>query len=193
MQRTIILLSSLALSATTFTLADTAFAQPADGPEREPTTRTEALSRAGEAFSRLDINGDGVLSPADRETRIAEDFSKADSDGNGQLSLAEATAAHEARRDNRRERISERRESSERMGRRGGRGMRGMRNLGAIARNADADDNGEISANEFETAALTRFDRADADGDGTITMEERRDARRDAMRGQRGRRGGPGA
>ncbi len=37
----------------------------------------------------------------------------------------------------------------------------------------DADHNGKISRDEFTKAELTRFDRADKNGDGTVTMAER--------------------
>lgn len=37
----------------------------------------------------------------------------------------------------------------------------------------DADRNGHLSRDEFTKAELTRFDRADANGDGTVTTPER--------------------
>jgi len=37
----------------------------------------------------------------------------------------------------------------------------------------DADHNGRISRDEFTKAELTRFDRADKNGDGTVTTAER--------------------
>ena len=37
----------------------------------------------------------------------------------------------------------------------------------------DADHNGHLSRDEFTKADLTRFDRADKNGDGTVTTQER--------------------
>jgi hypothetical protein len=49
-----------------------------------------------------------------------------------------------------------------------------------------ADTNGDkaISRAEFDAATVARFTKADANGDGTITKEERRAARQE-MREQR--------
>jgi len=198
MRKAIIFLSAIALSATTLSFADVAFAQPGKASAREPMTRTDAESRANDAFARLDANGDGLLSKADRETGIAEYFAKADTDGNGQLSLAEATAAHEARRTERRERFVERRAERPRGDRKRGearmggrRDARGLRSLVGIVRSADADGDRQISQSEFSAAALARFDRADADGDGAITREDRK-ALREAFRAKRTRSGEAG-
>ena len=49
---------------------------------------------------------------------------------------------------------------------------------------ADADNDGAISQAEFTSYALTRFDSADANNDGTVTAEERREQRQE-NRGQR--------
>ena len=69
------------------------------------------------------------------------------------------------------------------MGRRGG-GMRGM----MMAR-ADADGDGTVSQAEFTSAALARFDSADANNDGTVTAEERREQRSERRAHRRQNRG----
>jgi hypothetical protein len=46
-----------------------------------------------------------------------------------------------------------------------------------------------ISKAEFQAAAMARFDKADANGDGIVTAEERQ-AAREARRGARNKRGG---
>ena len=55
----------------------------------------------------------------------------------------------------------------------GMRGMRGQRMFG---------EQGFVTREQFRERALARFDRADANHDGTVTVAERR-----AMRGQRRR------
>ena len=61
--------------------------------------------------------------------------------------------------------------------------MAGMRHAGMMKR-ADADNDGRISLAEMQAHALQRFDQADANRDGTVTREERRDMRQ-KMREQR--------
>ena len=46
-----------------------------------------------------------------------------------------------------------------------------------MTRAADADKDGTVTQAEFAAAALARFDQADANRDGTISVEERREAR----------------
>lgn len=202
---------TIALSVASLALAGAAAAQPSDehglrGPRdaaHEPATRAAVEEHADSLFARLDVNGDGVLDPSDRESRresrTAEHFSRADADGNGQLSLEEVTAAREARRDGFRERREAMKErAGEHMAMRDGEGpkhrMRGpgrgemLRGIGMMARTADADDNGAITAAEFKAAALAHFDRVDTNGDGSISAEERK-AAREAHRPGRDRRG----
>ncbi|HSG34793.1 MAG TPA: EF-hand domain-containing protein [Sphingomonadaceae bacterium] len=188
MQRTIIFLSAVALTTMTFSIADAAMAQPAERPDREPMTREAVEARSNEAFAKLDVNRDGLLSKADREAKARERFEAADTDGNGQLSFEEATAAREGGRDALREHLGETRRGS-RMGEgpmMGGRDGRGLHSLAGIVRHADGNGDEQISRSEFTAAALARFDQADADGDGTISREERR-AARGKMRQGRGR------
>ena len=117
------------------------------------------------------------------------DFDRVDTDKNGSISFAE----FEARRDDRREAREERRGpggdgprfADRGPGMRGGPGMPGMPGMGGgrgMARMADADNEGTVTQAEFTTAALARFDQADANSDGTISLEERREARQH-MRG----------
>ena len=48
-----------------------------------------------------------------------------------------------------------------------------------MVRGADADNDGSVTQAEFTTAALARFDRTDANSDGTVSRDERRSERRD--------------
>jgi len=181
---------ALALMATTtLFVGSQVVAQTAPAGERAELTRADAEARALERFERLDANKDGALSEADREAQARLRFDATDTDGNGELSFAEVTAAREARHENRAERMAERGER--RAGMRGMRGKRGGERGGLRGRmleRADADSNGSVSQAEFTSAALARFDRLDANNDGTITADERRSHRgeRGQRRGQRG-------
>lgn len=139
-------------------------------------TRTQAAEKAGEHFARMDANNDGKLDRADREAahaRMAADmFARVDADKDGSISRDEwnAGAAQIARGGG---------ESHARHALRMQRPAMMMR--------ADADGDRAISRAEFETQALERFDRADADKDGKISVSEREQAHA-AMRERSGRR-----
>ncbi len=147
-------------------------------------TRADAETRAATRFARMDANSDGTLNAADREAHARARFAAQDADANGELSFEEMEAARESRR-------AERSEDGQR-GNRGGhrRGHRGMRGggdrHGQMLERVDTDGDGAISEAEFTASILTRFDRMDADSNGTVTAEERRSMRG----GRRGHRGG---
>lgn len=173
---------SLLLATGALLAGGAAIAQPfGERGERGPATRDAVIERTDAMFAKMDANGDGVLNDADREAKLAERFAKMDTDGDGVLSQAEFTAAHEAMRDKRAERREARAErrantmGGERMGRRGGR-HHGPGGPGGMIKAADTNQDGQVTKAEFQTAALARFDKADADGDGTVTREERRAA-----------------
>ncbi|WP_271079282.1 EF-hand domain-containing protein [Aurantiacibacter sp. MUD61] len=181
----------LILAAALAGLTTTGMAAAQDMP-RGDMTRADVAERAAAAFDRMDVTGDGVINVQDREARARERFAQADANGDGALTFEEMQAAREERREAREERRGQRAERGgrdqrgERAGRRGGRGM-AMRML----RNADTDGDNAVSQAEFTAAALARFDRADANNDGTVTVEERRAQRaerRGQMRENRGRR-----
>jgi Ca2+-binding EF-hand superfamily protein len=164
-------------AATALVAGTTAYAQAEPRAElRGEMTRADVEQHTSEMFSRMDANDDGLLNDADRQAARREAFDSIDSDKDGAISFAE----FEARRGERGEARDERagRDGPEFAGpggpRFGGPGMRGDRGL---ARDADADKDGAVTQSEFTTAALTRFEQADANGDGTISLEERREAR----------------
>jgi hypothetical protein len=68
---------------------------------------------------------------------------------------------------------------------RGGHGKRGGHHGMMMMGKADTDGDKAISQAEFQTAALARFDAADANKDGQVTAEERQ-AQRGAWRAKRG-------
>ncbi len=151
----------LSLAAVAALGAGTAYARGEARPEPRAMTRADVEQRTSAMFARMDANADGVLDAADREATRREAFGRIDADGDGSISFAE----FETRRDGRRQSRAGRDRARPAFGHRG------------MTRTADADNDGTVTAAEFTTAALARFDKADANGDGTISLEERREAR----------------
>ncbi len=134
-------------------------------------TRAEAEAEAGATamFAKMDANNDGTLNAADREARKqarrTKMFAALDADNNGQISRDEfMNHEHEGKRG-----------KGHKMGKRGHRGGKMM------LRMADTDKDGNISQAEFTAAAMSRFDKTDANNDGQVTAEERQ-AHREQMR-----------
>ena len=160
-------------------------------------TRAEAQAHAVQMFAKMDANKDGKLDAADRAAKHAEmqakRFASLDGNSDGSISKAEwdqhgaDRAAKRAERKEKRVAAGEAGESKRdgmrgHHGKRGGHGMRGGH--GGWMK-ADADGDKAISGAEFQTAALARFDAADANKDGQVTAEERQ-AQRAAWRAKRG-------
>ena len=178
-------LSLATVASATLFVGTGVFAQAAPTPAPTELTRAAAETRANEMFAQLDANSDGQLNAADREAALRARFDEADTDNNGQLSFAEASAAHAARAEHREDRRADRGGRMGRMGmmRHGGPDGPGM---GArMLERGDTDNNGSVSKAEFTAAALARFDRADANDDGTISAGEHRGGRGEGRRGRR--------
>lgn len=164
---------TLVLSTAALALSGTAVAQTAPAaPVRDRTpmadmTRAQVQSRAEARFARMDANKDGTIDQADRQARHGQMFDRMDTDRNGSISRAEFDAAHANRAD-------------KQAGRGGKRHMAGMaggkRGMMGAAR-------GPMTRQAFVDRALSMFDRADANRDGTVTAAERKAAGA-AMRGQ---------
>ncbi|MBO9698436.1 MAG: hypothetical protein J7499_19765 [Sphingopyxis sp.] len=164
------------------------------GADRNSTqTRAEAEARAAEMFARMDANKDGKLDAADRAARRtamqAKMFERLDANKDGNISKAEWDQHGADRAAKRAERGEKRADAGEagdggRHGMRGHHGKRGG-HRGMMMGKADADGDKAISEAEFRTAALARFDAADANRDGQVTPGERK-AQRDAWRARRG-------
>ena len=170
----------LALAGISLLAGTAALAQPGDR-NPGPMTRAEVSQKAAERFQKMDLNSDGVLDLADRELRREQRIARLDTDGNNAISKAEREAAREARQERRAQRMAERGQSADAGERRGrGKHHRGMRGMMA---KADTNGDGRLTLQEFQTHALARFDRADADSDGTVTQAERK-AAHEAMRAQ---------
>lgn len=149
-------------------------------------TRTEVQAHAAERFAKLDANKDGKLDAADRAVKRSEMHAKAferfDANKDGNISKAEWDQAASDRAAKRGERRADAGE-----GKRGMRGHHGKRggHHGLMAGRADIDGDKAISQAEFQTAALARFDAADANKDGQVTAAERQ-AQRDAWKAKAG-------
>lgn len=165
-------LGALALALPiTAVLAQTAQQAPR-GAMRAPMadmTRQQAQARAEQHFARMDANQDGKVDAADRTARHAARFDQLDTNRDGALSREEFAALQGDRADRR---------GNHRMGQRGDRGHHGARAGQPVA----------VDRATFVARALERFDRADANRDGTITTAEHqamREARRAEWRAQR--------
>jgi len=187
----ITILSGAALLA----VAGVAAAQPGDrpGPDAD-VTRQQVIDRVDQAFARMDADHDGRFTREEArargEQRRAEMqgrmFDRLDADHDGNISRDEFARAHAMR---------------------GGRGghHRGMMRMGpppggpggpemgppppggpggpmghggpGMRGHGMFGEQGFITRDQMRERALARFDRADADHDGTLTAAERRAAR----------------
>jgi hypothetical protein len=169
------------------------------GPRPDPNadiTRAQVIERVDQRFARLDANNDGRFTREEGQSRRAQRrqemanrmFDRVDADRNGSITreeMSQARATREARRGERSAAGGPPRRGPGMRGPRGprGTGMRGMRMFG---------EQGFVTRDQLRQHALERFDRADADRNGTLTPAERRAAR--PHRGMRMRHGpgGPG-
>ena len=167
MRKLTLALSTAALVLSGAAVAQTASAERPARAAKPDMTRADAQARAEAAFARMDANKDGTLDQADRAARRAAMFARIDTDNNGAISRAEFDAMHAKRAEKGKAR------GAHRMGRKGA----GARH--AMMGNAS----GPVTSQAFVERALARFDRADANRDGTVTQAERK-AARESMRDQ---------
>ena len=183
---------NLALSTAALVLSGAALAQtaPSSAPAghvaraaKPDMTRADAQARAEAAFARMDANKDGTLNEADRAARHAAMFDRMDTDKSGSISRAEFEAMHSERGG---------------MGRMAGHGMgaKGSGDHAMMGGMGSADHEAMMGGGmgatpttrqAFVERALARFDRADANRDGTVTQAERKashEAMREQMRAQ---------
>lgn len=128
----------------------------------------------GDRFAKLDTDGNGSVTRAEIDAKTAERFAKLDGDRDGFVTKAEMTAHHEAMKAKRAERAEKRsgdpaRNAEHRAERAGKRGDHFARR--------DADNDGRLSLAEFQAGGAKRFERLDADRNGTVTREEMTKAR----------------
>ena len=164
-------------------------AAPGGGDRNATQTRAEVQTKAAEMFARMDVNKDGQIDAADRAAKHAERqarmFERLDANKDGNISKAEWDQHGADRAAKRAERGEKRADAGE--GKRGMRGHHGKRggHRGMMMGKADTNCDKAVSLAEFQTAALARFDAADANKDGQVTPEERK-AQRGEWRAKRG-------
>ncbi len=178
----------LAGGAGIIAMAGVALAQPPMGarPDRgADMTRQQVIERIDARFESLDANRDGRFTPeesraaneARRAQRVDRMFERLDANRDGSITRAEMAEARPMRRG------------------RMGAGMRGPRRGGGGGEGMAARRFGEqgfITRDQMRERALARFDRIDADRNGTVTAAERqaaREARREQRRERRQNRG----
>ena len=146
-------------------------------------TRQQVIERVDRHFQQMDANNDGRFTReeagAQRERMRGEHmqraFARLDANNDGSISREEFSQ-HRAGR-------------AERRAGRGGEGMRGGHAGGRMMRHHRAGPEGHmmggrlfgeqgfVTREQMRERALARFDRLDADRNGTVTAEERRAAR----------------
>lgn len=180
-----------------------AFAQAGPGQRPDPQadlTRDQVVARTNEAFARLDANRDGRFTPDEaramrdqrRTERVARMFERLDANHDGNIGREEFGQAATRRGERRAE-------GGPGMGRRGMGRFRGPPPGGPDRPEGGPGgpggpggrmfgEQGFVTLDQMRERALARFDRADANHDGTLTAAERREARghrREHMRERR--------
>lgn len=150
---------------------------------------------AGSAWAIADKDHKDMRGPQTRaavEAKVKEHFARIDANKDGAITKEEADAFKTARRGEMRDRMfaaldadkngqisrdefntrPERKDGEGRWGRHGH--HRGMGMHGGMFERADANGDGKVTLAEATGKALERFDAADTNKDGTVTPEERR-------------------
>jgi hypothetical protein len=173
-------LSFLTLGAALIAVPVLAAPGGAKGDANATLTRAEAQAHAAERFAKMDANKDGKIDASDRAARRTamqtKMFERLDANKDGSISKAEWDQHSADRAAKRGEKRADAGATEGKRGMRGHHGMRGGRHGmrgGMMMGKADTNGDKAISQAEFETAALARFDAADANKDGQVTAEER--------------------
>lgn len=154
-------------AAAVVTLTAAAFALPSAKPSKMDAdgngvvTKAEAMTAADTMFAKMDVNNDGAINVADREAKIKEHFQEMDADKNGSISEAEFLAAHKERMEDRMADRSEMRDE------RDGDGPRHGRHGGGRHGGPDSPGGGH---------GMAMLQNADANKDMAVTKAEMRAA-----------------
>ena len=122
-------------------------------------------------FSRFDADKNGALSESEVPEKMKQRFAKLDANGDKSVSMEEMKAAFE--------KIGRDRSGKGKQGKRGnknakkdGKQGRGQMDFGKLIERADQNKDGVISIDEAPERMKKRFAKIDADGSGTVTIEE---------------------
>ena len=141
-------------------------------------TRDEVKAKAAQRFARMDTNADGTVTRDERKAfrkarrmeRQERRFARMDANGDGAVSLAEMRDVAARRADRRFARLDTNADGALSLaelqagkGRHGGKGMRGKRKGG---------QKGPLTLQDLDARMMRMFDRADANKDGVVTMDE---------------------
>lgn len=181
-------------AASAVALAATAYALPVSKPSKMDlngngvVTKIEAMTAADAMFAKMDANNDGTINATDREAKVKLRFQAMDADKNGSITEAEMIASHDDRMDDRAERRGGHGPDGHHGGRHGrghksGHGEMGGHGMG-LMKTADANKDLAVTKAEFRAAAEARFTKSDANKDGSLSSAEV-EAARTAMRALR--------
>ena len=163
-------------------LAAAAYALPMSKPSKMDlngngvVSKVEALTAADTIFTKMDANNDGMINAADREAKVKIRFQQMDADKDGSITEAEMIAAHDERMDDRAERRAGRGPEGHHGGRHGRGHKGGLHNMGGnvmgLMKAADVNKDLAVTKAEFRAAAEARFTNSDANKDGSLSSAE---------------------
>lgn len=133
---------------------------PIDYSDRYGATKKRYERRQAE-INQMDKDCDGILSEEEREEAMGQRFEEADLNQDGIISKSESEAMIDRFENN---------APSTYIDLTG----RNIDQYGETVKKIDLDDNGTISAEEYEEYYNQRYKKLDEDGDGTINVDEYR-------------------
>ncbi|MDQ8754903.1 EF-hand domain-containing protein [Sphingosinicella sp. LHD-64] len=177
----------IAGAALTVAIAGAAWAQTSETPRPDRNadmTRQQVIERVDQRFARLDADRDGRFTREEAQQRHAQRqteranrmFDRLDLDRNGSITREEMSQAQAQRFERRDARRAERAEAGEHRRHRG-LGRRGGHHRFAMGGERMFGEQGFITVEQMRERALARFDRMDADRNGTVTAAERQQMR----------------
>lgn len=145
-----------------------------DAAKSVAMTSAEHDAHARAMFTKMDVNADGKIDANDRAAAQDRRFDAMDKDGNGQLSKDEVKSARaqvKERRGKMRDAIIGKKSAHPKLSQAPHREHKAgpMRML----RDADRDNDGAVTQDEFLAAAQARFSKADTNNDGKLSSDER--------------------
>lgn len=139
-----------------------------------------AVAAPGDRFAKLDTDGNGSVTRAEFDAKAADRFARLDGNRDGFVTKVEMAAHHEAMKAKRAERAEKRGGDHAAHAKHGDRAGK----HGDHFARRDADNDGRLSLAEFQAGGTKRFERLDADKNGTVTRAEM-DQAREAWRARR--------